>query len=309
MEQQIRPLVTMRILSYNHEAYIAKAIEGAFSQTYSPLEIIISDDASTDRTWEIILQRCKEYSGPHTVVTNRNSKNLGVAQHLDMIQSISNGLISVGAAGDDISYPDRVEKIVNEFVKYGWKLKSFFSNAIVIDNIGNESGLYFKKKPKFYQTIEEVIIDHKSLTRNIRPFDIWQLGATSAFHRDLYCQFKSVDGRSLQDDGVYAFRALLLGGIGYIDKPLVGYRRHSESISSLSSPRAIKKFMTRQKYYKFNQLCDAVLISPDNKELIRIMRLRYRLSEIKSTMFSLPLFSTMYYLLRRCKLWFASSSV
>ena len=48
------PLVSFCVKCYNQERYIGEALEGVFAQTYRPLEIVISDDASTDRSWEII---------------------------------------------------------------------------------------------------------------------------------------------------------------------------------------------------------------------------------------------------------------
>jgi len=39
-----RPLLTFALFGYNQEQYIREAVEGAFAQTYSPLEIILSDD-------------------------------------------------------------------------------------------------------------------------------------------------------------------------------------------------------------------------------------------------------------------------
>jgi len=47
-----RPLVTFALVAYNQEQYIREAVEGAFAQTYEPLEIILSDDCSSDRTVE-----------------------------------------------------------------------------------------------------------------------------------------------------------------------------------------------------------------------------------------------------------------
>ena len=52
-----RPLVSFCIVTYNQEKYIRAAIEGALKQTYSPMEIIISDDCSTDGTYKEILNR------------------------------------------------------------------------------------------------------------------------------------------------------------------------------------------------------------------------------------------------------------
>src|SRR4051812_34720579 len=72
-----RPLVTFALFAYNHERFIRKAVDGALAQTYQPLEIIISDDCSTDRTFEIAQGMASAYNGAHKVVVNRNPKNLG----------------------------------------------------------------------------------------------------------------------------------------------------------------------------------------------------------------------------------------
>ncbi len=49
-----RPLVSFVLLAYNQERYVEEAIAGAFAQDYSPLEIILSDDCSTDGTYAIM---------------------------------------------------------------------------------------------------------------------------------------------------------------------------------------------------------------------------------------------------------------
>ena len=71
-----RPLVTFALFAYNQERFIREAIEGAFAQTYEPLEIILSDDCSADRTFEIIQENAAAYLGPHSVFTYRTPYNL-----------------------------------------------------------------------------------------------------------------------------------------------------------------------------------------------------------------------------------------
>src|SRR4051812_14455329 len=72
-----RPLVTFVLFSYNQERYIREAVAGALAQTYQPLKIVISDDCSTDRTFEIVREMASAYTGPHKIVLRRNPKNLG----------------------------------------------------------------------------------------------------------------------------------------------------------------------------------------------------------------------------------------
>ena len=56
------PLVSVRCITYNHEPYIAQAIDGFLMQkTDFPFEVIIHDDASTDKTADIIREYEKKY--------------------------------------------------------------------------------------------------------------------------------------------------------------------------------------------------------------------------------------------------------
>ena len=80
-----KPLVSLTIICYQAEKYIKEAIEGALAQTYSPLEIIFSDDASTDNTFAIIEEQLKNYTGPHHIVLNRNDVNMGIGAHVSKV--------------------------------------------------------------------------------------------------------------------------------------------------------------------------------------------------------------------------------
>src|SRR5712664_440400 len=97
-----RPLVTFAIAAFNQERFIREAVEAAFAQTYSPLEIVLSDDCSEDRTFEIICELAKAYRGPHRVVLNRNPVRRSIGGHINRIVEISQGELILSAAGDDI---------------------------------------------------------------------------------------------------------------------------------------------------------------------------------------------------------------
>ena len=71
-----KPLATLFVVFYNQQDFVEDAVKGALSQTYENLEIIFSDDCSTDRTFDEIKKWTQEYAGSHKVIINRNEKNL-----------------------------------------------------------------------------------------------------------------------------------------------------------------------------------------------------------------------------------------
>src|ERR687898_2060785 len=98
-----KPLVTFMVFAYNHEQFVREAVRGALAQTYSPLEIVISDDCSQDRTFEIIEEEVAGYDGPHKIVLNRNEENLGTAGDAKRLMEIAGGRVNVAPPGGDHS--------------------------------------------------------------------------------------------------------------------------------------------------------------------------------------------------------------
>ncbi|MBK9785786.1 MAG: glycosyltransferase family 2 protein [Betaproteobacteria bacterium] len=119
MNEPNRPLVTFALFAYNQEKYIREAVVGALQQDYSPIEIIISDDCSTDKTFEIIQELSEEYEGCAKIILNRNKKNVGLIGHINKVMDIASGELVIVAAKDDISLSDRVSKNVKFYLDMG----------------------------------------------------------------------------------------------------------------------------------------------------------------------------------------------
>lgn len=215
------PLVTFALFTFNQERFIAEAVRGALSQTYSPLEIIISDDCSTDSTFEIIQREVAGYAGRHTVRVNRNELNSGFGTHINKVMQMAKGQLIVVAAGDDVSLPERVAKSAKVYLASGGDLFSIYSNACVINDEGIEERLFYPDPPNDYQ---------HDLVRKIEDgFTV--LGATNSWDRRVFDVFGFIGDDVTLEDWVIPFRAALLGNLHYIDEPLVLYRRHGENLS------------------------------------------------------------------------------
>jgi glycosyltransferase involved in cell wall biosynthesis len=216
----MNPLVTLSLVTYNHERFVRDAVEGALQQSYSPLEIIISDDYSQDRTFQVIQETIKYYSGPHYLRVNRNKQNLGVTAHLNRMIEMSSGELIVLAAGDDISLPDRVAQIVKCWNAAGKKTLAIFSQAAFIDYSGETHGLVLDRVSPEMLTVEWMIRNHPIVH-----------GYGLALSRRLFDLFGPLPDKVIREDIVLPVRAAILEPLQYIETPLVHYRRHDRNLS------------------------------------------------------------------------------
>ena len=222
-----KPLVTFALFAYNQERYIREAVEAALAQDYPNLEIIISDDCSTDRTYEIISQAVANYTGPHTVRLLRNMGNVGISRHFNNVMRNASGEIIAIAAGDDISMSDRVSRAVRVLVRdRGLMFLSFVDR--IIDDRGNVIN-----EPKDYGW-ENKLVSLQDFFRGGIPLS----GASRVFRRGVYDYFGPINGDCPTEDSVMLLRALLLGNGVVLGRPGISYRRHE---NNLSGPRRIHK--------------------------------------------------------------------
>lgn len=216
-----RPLITFALISYHDERYIREAVEGALAQTYRPLEIILSNDCSADRTFEIMKNMAARYRGPHRLVLNRNKQNQGTGGHINKIMELSRGEIVVIAAGDDISYPERTARLYEVIRKGGGRIKSVYSNAVLIDETGAAGGKHFTGSP---------LRDEFLLANLVHRYEFGIVaGCSHAWTRDLFEQFGPLQTPLSVEDSPIAFRAALLGEIAYTDEMLIKHRRHGNN--------------------------------------------------------------------------------
>ena len=81
------------------------------------------------------------YRGPHRIILNRNPTNLGHARHVERIMEISSGAFIVESAGDDISLPERTERLVAAWLASGRRAHAVHSEKQDIDADRREDGL------------------------------------------------------------------------------------------------------------------------------------------------------------------------
>ncbi len=104
------PLVSIGIIAYNQELFIAEAIQSALDQNYAAIEVVVGDDGSTDRTPQIIRDFAKKY--PSKVIPIIG-ENLGITKNSNRVLFACSGKYICIMGGDDVLLPEKIKQQVD----------------------------------------------------------------------------------------------------------------------------------------------------------------------------------------------------
>lgn len=124
-----QPTVTVVMCTYNGSKFIDEQIESIIVQDYSNIELIISDDASTDDTW----QKLKSWQQKnYRIKIYQNEYNLGYNKNFEKTILIATGELIAIADQDDIWMPGKISKLVNTF--HDKKIMLVHSRSVRLEN-------------------------------------------------------------------------------------------------------------------------------------------------------------------------------
>ncbi|MCS7004981.1 MAG: glycosyltransferase [Cytophagales bacterium] len=210
--------LSVALTTYNHEKYIAAALESIFAQNLQvPFEIVIGNDCSTDKTGQIIEAYQQKY--PDIIRNLPRNSNLGYVRNFDETMQACQGEYIAIFDGDDIMLPGKLNKQIEmldrhpEYVMVG-------HNARAFDSETGKTIRYIKprfKKPEY--TIEDLIVESSFFANSSKVF------RKSAYPKE------GID-RNLYAiaDWYITIEIAKKGKIGYIHENLVEYRVHNQSI-------------------------------------------------------------------------------
>lgn len=225
------PLVSLVITSFDRAKLIEKAIQSALMQDYPNLEIIISDNCSTDNSDEVI----RQYLSDPRVKYSRNTKNIG------MIPNFKKATVQL-ATGKYITYISSDDYLVNDsFVSEAVTLIQRFPTIQLVHGINateiiasNEFFLdasYMHYKDSYYKKPYvrgwDVFFDYPSC-HSI------SFGGT-LFERDKVVGLRPFDGKVYSFDVLITLQLLQLGDAAFIDKETYVVRRHGGNMTSTVS--------------------------------------------------------------------------
>ncbi len=101
------PLVSVIVPTHDHERFVGETLDSVFAQTYANLQVVVSDDASTDGTVALVRER---YGDRVDLVTSE--VNTGISGNFNRALGAVRGELVAWLDGDDLMRPHRIERQV-----------------------------------------------------------------------------------------------------------------------------------------------------------------------------------------------------
>lgn len=226
-------------ISYNHEKYIAKAIESILAQqTNFDFEVIVGDDCSTDKTSEILLRYQQLH--PHKLKVIVNDRNLGVQRNFENVYNSAVGeYIALLETDDYWCDPLKLQQQV-DILDADRSLSMCFSNGVIID----DNNMIMKEDrvaPEYRRRLSQRDI----ISGYCPPTN------TAVFRHSAMPQLPSAYFKCMNGDFICFIHITTSGDAGYLDRKTAYYRKHEKGIWSDKSDMYIT--------VNFAKTCQALL--------------------------------------------------
>lgn len=261
--RQQLPFISIVVLSYNQQNFIADCIDSVLSQQYDgELEIIFCDDCSTDETFEIIQKKVASTPCPHHVITHKCPQNGKVAVCMNTAVALSSGDWIMRVDGDDILHPDRVRLSAAAILKHpgaiavSGQLTAFSNTPPPVQNPPPDQ-------------LQYLVADKSQMASHKKPAGLQWWGGVMTMSRRIFTEFGELPPVcNVLDDTMFATRTLMLGQFVIIlNATLLYYRRHGGNISSQTDANQhsgffniLKQDKAARDYYRRGLPCHAPIL-------------------------------------------------
>jgi len=248
--------VSVVMATYNGEKYIADQIQSIIDQTEKNIELIIQDDASSDKTVEII----RSFEKSMKISLQINKKRIGFVSNFEKGIARATGRYIALSDQDDIWVENKIENLINEI----GSADLIHSNCELIDDAGNILFSKWKKAALIRNAGSELLFEN----------DI--TGCTILFKKELLSIILPFPLGLSYHDWWIAMCAASRKGIKYVDQALVKYRQHNNQEAGAGINRSSALVALTQKMRLFNR---KAFIQVSEKQLANILSAKNILKE------------------------------
>ena len=220
MKQSGRYLVSVALATYNGERYLKEQLDSIYNQTYKNIEVIVSDDKSTDSTTNIL----EHYKQKFRLVYSVNEKNIGLLKNFENAVSKCTGNHILLSDQDDIWMPNKIDTLVKNIGDFSL----IYSDGYIIND---------KKKLNLNKISQQKWIKPFGIDSTDQDlfkyliFNSFILGCSIMFKRELLKTALPFYESYRNHDWWISLCADNQQGVQYINKALFYYRIHETNSS------------------------------------------------------------------------------
>ncbi len=241
-------LVSICIPTFNGAKYIAEAMDSAIEQTYSNIEIIISDDKSNDNTLAIVESYREKTDIPIYIYHHQPN---GIGANWNNSVKKANGEYIKFLFQDDILYSSCIEKMILVFCqnpklglvacKRDFIIEEKKSESINnwINKYGNLQSDFEKNEPITF--LDNTFFKNKNFLRP--PLNKIGEPPVVMFKKSMLAKVTYFDEKLVQIlDYIFYYKILKHYPIAIINKPLVAFRIHKDQATSVNKNKSIPDY-------------------------------------------------------------------
>lgn len=248
-------MISIAMATYNGAKYLREQIDSILDQTIQDFELVVCDDCSSDKTWDIL----KQYSDiDKRIKVFRNESNLGFKRNFEKAMSLCGGDYIALSDQDDIWVPDHLKILLNNM---GDCMLSA-GNAELIDGIGGKIGLMLNEMESL------AVLPEDSYSRALSFFLFRNAiqGASMLIRRDFLSVALPIPDDIKYHDAWFSCLSCFYGNLIYTFSVVTNYRMHDHNVTG----HRVKAKS------RLDHLCRSILFdfSYDRKAMIKTIRAR-----------------------------------
>ena len=264
------PLVSLLVYNFNYGRYLAECFDSMLAQSYSNIEIIFSDNASTDQSWEIACAYAKKHPGK--IHLARNKMNLGTDANLANCHVAKRGNFYCIVGSDDILHPDFVKTCVAIMMEDP-DLMYVMTHRFILDEKSRRTDEppFYNGSYKLYPPSQNTVYMMAAINPSISQV-MYRAETPGSLANIFNGQFYSAR--------ISDFLICLQYPVAYLDLPLVGHRIHGQNQSLIANSNLMEIIGPYVLLHQFSELARAyeydAVIKKYDEGVIQISRLSLR---------------------------------
>lgn len=249
-------MITVLVAAFQGEAYLEEQLDSILNQTLTDINIVISDDGSTDGTWELTRRYASQYPGRVRCLRHiRKEKPAAgyggihpAAANFFWLLSQAEGDYILLSDQDDVWRKDKVQRLLYHMKKAEKKWGAdtpilVYSDARVVDQerrLIARSFLNYQHIDSKRTSLNEILVENPVT------------GGAMMFNAALLAYVKKAPGQCVMHDWWIALAASCFGKIKCVKEPLYDYRQHGNN--TLGAKKALSLVSIRRRFNRKEQI-------------------------------------------------------